>query len=83
MMVHRSGPAVGVPKIQPTVATSASAPQVGEQVVLLNCNFVHRIYITLRINNSYALFQCQNQCKPPVIDATVLHWLRKLHILNK
>ena len=44
MMVHRSAPAVGVPKIQPTVATSALAPQVGEQVVLLNCNFVHRIH---------------------------------------
>ena len=44
MMVHRSAPAVGVPKIQPTVATSALARQVGEQVVLLNCNFVHRIH---------------------------------------
>ena len=44
MMVHRSGPAVGVPKTQPTVATSALAPQVGEQVVLLNCNFVHCIH---------------------------------------
>ena len=32
MMVHRSAPAVGVLKIQPTVATSASVPQVGEQV---------------------------------------------------
>ena len=44
MMVHRSGPAVGVPKIQPTVATSAPVPQVGEQVVLLNCNFVHYLH---------------------------------------
>lgn len=44
MMVHRSAPAVGVPKIQPTVATSASVPQVGEQVVLLNCNFVHCLH---------------------------------------
>ena len=44
MMVHRSAPAVGVPKIQPTVATSASVPQVGEQEVLLNCNFVHRLH---------------------------------------
>ena len=44
MMVHRSGPAVGVPKIQPTVATSALAPQVGEQVVLHKCNFVHCIH---------------------------------------
>ena len=43
-MVHRSGPAVGVPKIQPTVATSALAPQVGEEVVLLNYNFVHCLH---------------------------------------
>ena len=44
ILIHRSGPAVGVPKIQPTVATSALAPQVGEQVVLHKCNFVHCIH---------------------------------------
>ena len=60
MMVHRSGPAVGVPKMQPTVATSALAPQVGGQVLLLNCNFVHCIHHS----EDYQLLRFVSMSKP-------------------